>query len=373
MITSIYPTQQHPDYGVFVKNIQKSYEANGHQVTLVAFNRIGGKLNRIKEMIRFYRRITIALDHQSEFDLINLQYPYLAVIPIVRKLKYVRIPLIVSVHGSDVFPDRLSKRLLIRSTSRLLEQCQRIIVPSLFFKRKMMKAYRFSTELIKVAPPGGYDGAIFYPRELPESTEGMESSLDHSMESPVQPEKMVHRMGFAARLVEGKGWKVLLDAFARIAGQETLPSFHLIMAGSGPDELKIRNYANELGIGSKVTLTGALEPKQLGDFYRSLDFFVVPTLLEESLGMVGIEALACGIPVISSAIGGGLEYMSDGVNGRLLPPGDVEQLCGAILEMTQLSKEERLLRSQAAYQSALPYERQNVARRLEEILTEELS
>lgn len=356
LITSIYPTEQHPDYGTFVRSIHDLYEKSGHQVTLVAFQRSGGKLDKVRAVLAFYRKIAEALKNQDDFDLIDLQYPYLAALPLSRRLPALRIPLIVSVHGSDVFADSRSKRLLARPTARILEQCARIIVPSDFFKQKLSKAYGLPEAKIRVSAPGGYDGKVFFPRA------GSQGEA---------PERS-HRIGFASRLVEGKGWRDLLQAFAGPAGGE-LQNYRLILAGSGADADKIREEARRLGIADQVELSGALTAKELAEFYRSLELFVFPSRFEESLGMVGIEALASGIPVIATATGGVTGYMKDGRNGLLVPPGDPEALKAALLSLAALSEPAYQKMCREARISVLPYERNEVMAGLDKILKEELS
>ena len=63
-----------------------------------------------------------------------------------------------------------------------------------------------------------------------------------------------------------------------------------------------------------------------------MDLFVFPTQLEESLGLVGLEAMACGVPVIGSCIGGLTDYIEEGTNGFFFEPGNVQSLVDSILK-----------------------------------------
>lgn len=390
LITSIYPTKAHPDYGTFVRNVHQVYEQSGHQVTLVAFRREGSKADKLKNILRFNRAIAEALSHQDRYDLINVHYPYLAALPLARRLKQIRIPLLVSVHGSDVFPDRFSKRLTLIPTKRLLKGAQRIIVPSGFFQRKMMKQFGLPAQRFRIAPPGGFDGGVFYPAAEAaspgtESTQrdegtgagsgnGTEVRTEAGISAGTEAETASRRsIGFAARLVEGKGWRTLLDAFAVIAREPDAAVYDLILAGSGPDQKAILAHGAQLGLSERITLKGALPPEHLADFYRELDFFVFPTQFEEALGMVGIEALACGVPVIASDAGGVAEYMQHGRNGLLVEPGDVQALSEAMRTMIGKSTAQINELRRFAPLSVAGFERAAVARRLNEILEEELS
>lgn len=355
LITSIYPTEDHPDYGTFVRNIHNLYQKSGHQVTLVAFQRSGGKMDKIKAVAEFLKKINLALKNQESFDLINLHYPYLAALPMQRWLKVLKIPLVVSVHGSDVFPDSFSKRMMVWPTTRILRHSTSIIVPSVFFQEKLIKTYDLPQANVRVVTPGGYNGDVFYPRKAGNAKTGRS-----------------HRIGFAGRLVEGKGWRDLMQAFAGLADKE-LKRYSLVIAGSGQDELKIRAEAKTLGIADQVELTGALSTGELAEFYRSLELFVFPSRLEESLGMVGIEALASGIPVIASSTGGIPGYLKDGVNGALVPPGDAEAIQGALRKLSTLSEADYGRMSQEAEKSAGPYEGYQVMVGLDKVLWEALT
>ncbi len=372
LITSIYPTQQHPDYGTFVKNIHELYLEAGHQVTLVAFQRKGGKIDKLRETLQFFRRIRQELARQSDYDLINLQYPYLAALPVSRYLSRIRIPLWVSLHGSDVFHDSLSKRLLGRPTERILKGCTRIIVPSAFFADKVSRTCQLPKDRFRVIPSGGYDGRIFHPEEAGADRGRLPGTNHQGMRTPENQKMEIRRIGFAGRLVEGKGWQVLVKAFAAVAQEPELKHARLILAGSGADADLIQELASELGLKDRIDLIGAQKPAQLADFYRSLDLFVFPTLFEESLGMVGIEAMACGIPVVASASGGVSGYIRNGDNGFLVPPGDIAALSEAILTIARFDAGQYRILTAAAVHSAGDYERNAVRERIEQILTEEL-
>ena len=367
LITSIYPTKQHPDYGTFVRSVHKLYEQSGHEVTLVAFQREGGKLGKLKNTLHFFKEIKWALSKQDWFDGVNIHYPFLAAFPIARRLNKIKIPILISVHGTDVFPDSMMKRIAAVPTKKLLERCQRIIVPSGFFKERMMAAYDMPEQQFKVATPGGYDGSIFYPNPA------REENLKHELADEGITSDGRRYIGFAGRLVEDKGWRPLIDAFAALKDEPEVQGYDLLLAGSGSDRAAILERIESLKISHRVQLTGALTRQEIGDFYRKLDFFVFPTLFEEALGMVGIEALACGIPVIASATGGVLGYIKQGYNGLLVEPGNVEELKAAILEMSQKKSEEKLQLQTHALESVQGYEQKIVEKQLDEMLKEELS
>jgi len=121
----------------------------------------------------------------------------------------------------------------------------------------------------------------------------------------------------AMRLTRKKRPLVLVRAFATavrfVAGS---PSIHLTLAGEGPQRTDITRLAAELGVGDRVTLTGALTREQLRDLYTTRDVFVLPSE-RESFGIAALEARAAGLPVIAMLAGGTRDFIAPGVNGLL--------------------------------------------------------
>lgn len=98
--------------------------------------------------------------------------------------------------------------------------------------------------------------------------------------------------------------------------------------------------------------------------YTNLDLFIFPTTLEESLGLVGLEAMACHTPVIGSRIGGLTDYIVDGKNGFFFEPGNEIDLAKKIELFRNLPEKETECLKKAAYQTALQYKSDVVAQKL---------
>jgi glycosyltransferase involved in cell wall biosynthesis len=80
-----------------------------------------------------------------------------------------------------------------------------------------------------------------------------------------------------------------------------LPGCHLAIAGQGPDAVRLRNIADELGLSDRVHFAGELEPARIGDFLAALDAFVFPSSAE-TFGLAAVEAAQAGVPVIANDI-----------------------------------------------------------------------
>jgi glycosyltransferase involved in cell wall biosynthesis len=160
------------------------------------------------------------------------------------------------------------------------------------------------------------------------------------------------RVGFAGQWAARKGLDVLLQAWRAV--KSALPTCELYLAGgpslwknvsgvSGTQELagRVRHMErNQL-----VHCVGLLPRSAMPEFWRSVDVAVVPSLYEP-FGLVALEALACGVPVIATAVGGLKEIIVDGECGLLIPPGDEAALNRALLRL--LTDESLRLRLAAA-------------------------
>lgn len=106
-------------------------------------------------------------------------------------------------------------------------------------------------------------------------------------------------LGMASRMVPGKDHKNLLKAFALVSAEN--PKMTLRLAGNGPEEIKIKEWIEEMNLTGKVILEGLLNEKEMVDFYRSIDIYVQATLAE-TLSTAILQAMSCGIPILTSDI-----------------------------------------------------------------------
>lgn len=142
------------------------------------------------------------------------------------------------------------------------------------------------------------------------------------------------RLLFVGRLVERKGVLYLLRAFARIDDVGLV----LTVVGDGPLLQPLRDAAKEMGIDDRVQFTGTITASDLDAEFDRCDAFILPAVEDEKgdvegLGVVLLEALAHGRPVIASDSGGIPDIVEDGRTGLLVPPGDVEALARAIIRL----------------------------------------
>jgi glycosyltransferase involved in cell wall biosynthesis len=134
------------------------------------------------------------------------------------------------------------------------------------------------------------------------------------------------RVVFAGRVVTPKGIGVLIRAMPALDGE-------LVVCGDGWGLESMRRLARRLGVQERVRFTGWLAPEALAQELADASVVAMPSLWPEPFGLVGIEANAAGRPVVASATGGVVDWLSDGVNGLLVKPGDARALAAALNEL----------------------------------------
>ena len=131
-------------------------------------------------------------------------------------------------------------------------------------------------------------------------------------------------------LVPRMGLDNLIYAFKKISG--IAPDIHLIIGGEGQLEHKLNALVKDLSIENSVTFTGYINDKELPEYYQMADIFVLPTKELEGFGLVTLEAMASGIPVLGTPVGGIKEIIERFDHGFLFKDTSPEAMVDLIIE-----------------------------------------
>ena len=344
LISNMYPSEKDPLFGIFVKNFKSELEEQG-----VVFKRmalIKGKSSSVfKKLISYSAHYIRAIRHYFtyQYDLVYVHYlshhiPLLFILVLFPKH-----PLVVNVHGSDII--NLHKQKFLNTIARfILRRIQLLVVPTTYFRDVVIHEYPFvSVEKIEISPSGGIDGDKFYRKEK------------------VSHDKLV--LGFISRFIEEKGWRTFLEALVLLR-DKNIP-FKAILAGKGPDEEIIKSYIENFGLTNDVKFLGLVKQDVLVDVYNELDVYIFPTYREaESLGLTGLEAMSCGVPVIGCNIAGPGTYIDDGYNGYFFPPKNALALAEKVCQFYNLTNAEKEVFSQNALRTAASFDKTAIAKKL---------
>lgn len=205
----------------------------------------------------------------------------------------------------------------------------RIISSSHYEKHQLLKEYNISPSKVCVVHPG-VNSRLFSPANEPEPPHKNDKE-----------EKEKHLL-YVGRIEPEKGLLTLVEALSLIKKE----AFHLykrmtLTVIGGGDRLrdhprnseinKIKKWIAEKGLTRKVLFSGSKKQNELKIYYSKADVLVMPSLYE-SFGLVTLEALSCGTPVIASRIGELQTIIRQGENGLLFPAGDSRKLAGRIIE-----------------------------------------
>ena len=140
------------------------------------------------------------------------------------------------------------------------------------------------------------------------------------------------RIVFVGRLVERKGVTHLIEAVRRLPAELHA---HLTVIGEGPERQALEAQARAAGLERRVDIRGRVPDAELRDAYAASDVMVLPSILDargdtEGLGVVLLEAMSYGIPVVASDIGGITDIIENGNSGLLVRPADADQLARAL-------------------------------------------
>lgn len=349
LISNMYPSKSDKLFGVFVKNLKKEFVKQdvvmAHEALIKG--RTESKLRKLIKYTKHYIRIMLCF-FKSDYDLIYVHY-FSHHVPILWVLlPFKRKPLVINAHGTDI-QDMLNTQNLHFFARRVLKKIDLLVVPSGNHIEVLTQRYKdLNREKLFVSPSGGLD-------------------LEN-----LKPLKETHKkdftLGFVSRFEEGKGWKVFLEALI-ILQQKNL-KFKALIIGKGTDEQKIKRMVKENGLEEQVELIGFVPQDKLKRYYNAMDGYVFPSF-REGLGLTGLEAMACGTPVIASAIPGLKSYVKEGENGFLFEPGNEEDLAEKIQTFKALSNEKIKSLQESGIKTAGKFERsvvaENLIKRLEEL------
>ena len=229
--------------------------------------------------------------------------------------KIARVPVIIATEMTlkDTAPSsgaRLRDRLLHPIAARVINHCDKYVVTCHFIKNEWAR---------------GIDADRFEVVYPPFNLEKRQAAL-RTPRMPVRDEPK--NIGFVGRLSEEKAIPTLLAAFALVKQQ--VPNSVLSVVGTGPLEQELKAYAFSLGITEQVRFAGYLSNPF--EALKQFDLFVLPSRTE-GCPIVILEAMAMGLPVVATRVGGNPELVADGESGLLVPPNDPKAMADAILKI----------------------------------------
>lgn len=252
---------------------------------------------------------------------------------------------VMTIHLGDVpggVPEKTGRwfRWVMPFTHPIWRDAKRVVAVSEFTRQLALEHYRREIEVI----PNGVD-------------------LDQIRPAGIRVQK-VPRIVFAGRLIQQKD---PLQIVHTLAALKDLP-WQCVIIGDGPLMPEVQRTIAERGLGERFTLTGWITPENVLEWFDRSDILFMPSL-SEGMSVVGVQALAKGLALVVSKIGGFVDIVEDGENGYLVELAHPSRFPAVLREL--LSDEARLDRfRRASLKKALRFDRVPIAKRYEQILLE---
>ena len=336
IVCNSYPTKKNETNQIFIKNLVAELDRRSI-ITYVYYNPIynywgnaSNSKNLFSNIIK-YSFFTIGIFRLimkiKSYDLLNPHGVMPSGFVSVLIKRFFNIPVAIHVHGGDLNLYKSSNMIYKKIYDHTISNSDIVIVNSNNIKRKLLELTNITPKNLAVISPG-IDYKKFYRMDFGKITE-------HKKTYGIHDDKTV--LLFAGNAIKRKGLDILVKALNLLTTEE-LEKIFLIICSEGPEINTIRtNLDDIIGIKDSVVFLKKVDQPTLNILYNIATVFIFPSR-EEPLGLVGLESIACGTPVIGSNIGGIPEYINKN-NGLLFDPNEPKELASIVSTILSDQKE----------------------------------
>lgn len=360
LVSNMYPSLENPHYGIFVHNSYELLKEEGFTIDLVVMPKTKGK---IRKLIAYIKMCGISF-LKATFE--NYDYIYVHFVShttagvIIPYLCSKNTKLVLNVHGNDIVADTTIDQNYLALSKFFLKFADVVISPSKYFATILMQDYNIPKEKIVIYPSGGVDVDKF--KRIDKTTAKKKAELD----------KDTNYYGFVARLEKDKGYDTLLLAMNELKEQKKLKNMKFLIVGSGSEEEHFNELVNKYELQDLVEKRPLVSQEELVSIYNGIEALVYPTKRKsESLGLTGLEAMACECLVIGSNMYGPSDYLVDNKNAITFNPHDELELARKIEEGMNLESEDKKKLTNEAHKKAKEYSFENTRDTLIQVFKKE--
>lgn len=309
VISNMYPSKEHLAYGIFVKNQVEQLEQEGIETLLaVNTNPATGKKNVLLKYLKWAQNfMRIFRANKRDISLTHSHYVFPSGVFSYYLKKRNNIPYIVTAHGGDINKMAKKSGQIRQFTEKILQSADHVIAVGEELAATIETNFHVPKDKITVMSMG-IDRTVFKEAENKERC---------AEQLGMDPKKT--NFLFVGNIIREKGVAELIQAFNKVA--ESVPGQSALYCVGSTKDTNFTSKAKELAKdNADIHFIEPMPQRELAQYFQAADVFVLPSYIE-GLGLVALEAMSCGTPVIASDVGG-LHYMlADGV-GVLVPPKD---------------------------------------------------
>lgn len=356
LVSNMYPSDKYKHYGSFVKNSYELLQDSGYIMDKVVIHKETSKIVKLLSYIKLHS-LVILKSIFNNYDYIYVHYiSHSALGAIIAKKLSFNVKLVLNAHGNDVVMDSPREIKNINRSKKYIKDAYKVIVPSKYYKDVIVNDYNYPKEDVIVYPSGGVNTGKFIKLDMAEAKKNANLNTKYNY------------IGYVSRLEKDKGYDVFLRAISILKDKKEFKNYKYLVVGAGAEEEIFNNLVKELKLEDYLEIRNLVSQDELVNIYNSLDIFVFPTYRKsESLGLVGLEAMACETFVIASNNYGPTSYVVNKKNGLLFKPQDENDLVEKIMDIKKLNKEEAKKMKSKARETAIKYDSINTKNILVEV------
>ena len=331
IICNSYPTIKNNTNQIFIKNLvnelcKQSIKPDVYYNMIYdywgnASNQKSVLANLLKYAVYFIGLLRLIL-RIRQYNVLNPHGVMISGYTAILLKRLFHLPVVLHIHGGDLNLYSTSSNLYKNIYNKTISESDKIIVNSNDIKSKVLNLTGVEKNKVKVVSPGiSYN--IFFPM-------ANDKIINQKDSYHIDPNKVV--LLFAGNAIKRKGLDILITALESLT-KEQLSKITLIICSEGPEIINARDRLNQIPNLKQSTLfIKKVQQYELNILYNIATLFIFPSR-EEPLGLVGLEALACGTPVVGSNVGGIPEYVNN-ENGYLFDPNNPKELSKIIGSIT---------------------------------------
>jgi len=331
IICNSYPTIKNNTNQIFIKNLvnelcKQSIKPDVYYNMIYdywgnASNQKSVLANLLKYAVYFIGLLRLIL-RIRQYNVLNPHGVMISGYTAILLKRLFHLPVVLHIHGGDLNLYSTSSNLYKNIYNKTISESDKIIVNSNDIKSKVLNLTGVEKNKVKVVSPGiSYN--IFFPM-------ADDKIINQKDSYHIDPNKVV--LLFAGNAIKRKGLDILITALESLT-KEQLSKITLIICSEGPEIINARDRLNQIPNLKQSTLfIKKVQQYELNILYNIATLFIFPSR-EEPLGLVGLEALACGTPVVGSNVGGIPEYVNN-ENGYLFDPNNPKELSKIIGSIT---------------------------------------
>lgn len=319
VFSNMYPSKEHPTFGIFVKNQVELLRTANVDVDVIAIdNPRKGKGTTIRKYASwFLRSFAFLMRNRKKVTLTHAHYAFPTGLLSLMGKKLFGIPYVVTVHGGDIDKMAAKSTRIANLTKSILTQAEKVIVVGEKLKQDVTSRFGVADSRVQVMSMG-VDTAVF--KHVPKT----------DARTMLQLEQEKDIILFVGNVIKEKGVLDLVDAFQLV--KKANPASALYIIGAQRDESFIDlvyQVIRKKGI-KDVHFKEPVNQRDLALWMAATDVFTLPSH-HEGFGLVALEGMASGARVVGSDVGGLTYLLADGA-GILVQPQNATSLAEGLLE-----------------------------------------